>query len=339
MKTRERSVGLVDIARIAGVSPATVSRALANSPVVAEATRVRLQSLAREHGFRLNQTASALRRRRTGAIGVVIPLGHERGQALSDPFFMGLIAPLADALAEAGYDLLLSRVIPVDGEWLGDLVDSGRVDGVIVIGQSDQVAAIEETAARYQPLVVWGARLPGARQLSVGTDNVEGGRLAAEHLIARGRTRLAFLGNPDVPEFAARLSGFRAAVAASVAAGRAVTEQLLPVHLITSSARQEIDAFLRENPSPDGIAAASDVIAMSAMQVLAERGLRVPSDVSVVGYDDVPVARYTTPPLTTVRQDLEEGARLIVDRLIRRLRGEPVEAIEMTPVLVVRGSA
>lgn len=324
-------VGLKEIARIAGVSPATVSRALGDSPVVAEATRTRIRALAAEHGFRLNQAASALRSRRTGAVGVVIPLGHEADQHLSDPFFMGLIGPIADALADSGHDLLLSRVIPADDDWLLERAEGGRVDGLIVIGQSDQTDAIEAVAARYRPLVVWGARVAGGAQVTVGTDNEAGGRIAAEHLVERGRRRFAFLGNPAIPEFAARLAGLRAVV------GEGAT--LLPVHLTTEEAYQEFASFLHDHPAPDGIVAASDVIAMSAMRALAARGLRVPEDVSVVGYDDVVVARHTSPPLTTVRQDVERGARLLVELLLKRLRGEEVRSVEMTPELIVRGSS
>lgn len=326
--------GIVALARLAGVSPATVSRALADSPVVAAATRRRIQALAAEQGFRLNQAASAFRRGRAQAIGVVIPLGHETAQNLSDPFFIALLGPLADALSQAGYDLLLSRVIPGGRSWLADLVASGRVDGLIVIGQSDQLDAIETVAGNYDRMVVWGARLPGAREVTVGTDNEAGGRMAAEHLLARGRRRLAFLGDPAVPEFAARYRGFVAAVRAGGAA-----DDVVPVHLTTGAATQEIKAFLAHHPAPDGIVAASDVIAMSALSVLAERGLRVPDDVGVVGYDDVLLARLTTPPLTTVRQDVARGAALLVDLLLRRIAGEPVQSVEMAPELVIRGSA
>lgn len=324
-------IGLAEIARIAAVSPATVSRALSDSPLVAKATKVRVQALAREHGLRLNQAASALRTRRTGAIGVVIPLGHEVEQHLSDPFFMGLIGPLADRLADAGFDLLLSRVIPADPDWLAYRIDGGRVDGAIVIGQSDQTEAIEQVAARYPSLVVWGARVPDGRQVTVGSDNRAGGRLAAEYLLAKGRRRLAFLGNPAVPEFAERLAGFRSVAGADALA--------LPVHLTTGEAFQNFSAFLSMHRAPDGIVAASDVIAMSAVRALAERGVRVPEDVSVVGYDDIPVARHTNPPLTTVRQDLARGAATLVDLLLQRMRGEAAGSVEMVPELIVRGSA
>ncbi len=165
---------LAELAKVAGVSISTVSRSLAGNPAIAERTRDRIVTLAREHGFQINQAARNLRLRRTGAIGVVLPLGHEAEQHLSDPFFMSLLGPLADAVAARDYDLLLSRVIPNDDRWLDGIVDSGRVDGVIVIGQSDQVAVIERTARRYRPMVVWGAAVPAMTQLTVGSDNSAG---------------------------------------------------------------------------------------------------------------------------------------------------------------------
>jgi DNA-binding LacI/PurR family transcriptional regulator len=327
---------LSELAKLAGVSTATVSRALAGSSLIGEATRARIVELARDHGFRINPTARNLRLKTTRAIGVVLPLGHETDQHLSDPFFMSLLGPLADALADRGHDLLLQRVIPSSADWLDAIIDSGRVDGVILIGQSNQIDAIEAAAQRFRALVVWGAGVAGYRQTTVGSDNVAGGRLAVEHLVARGCGRLAFFGNPEVPEFAARYEGFRGGVAA--AAGT-VTGLLHPVHLTSEAAQAEIAAFLSANPPPDGIVAASDVIAMSALSALAERGLAVPHDVAVVGYDDVIVARHTSPPLTTVRQDVERGARLLVELLFERMAGGAPASVAMAPELVVRASA
>jgi DNA-binding LacI/PurR family transcriptional regulator len=326
---------LAELAKLAGVSVATVSRSLAGSTIIKDSTRERIVALAEEHGFKINQAARNFRLKKTQAIGVVLPLGHEIDQHLSDPFFMGLLGPIADALAERGHDLLLSRVIPRDDRWLDAIVDTGRVDGLIVIGQSNQIAAIERVARRYRPIVVWGADVVGHQQVTVGSDNVAGGRVAAEHLLRQGRTRLAFFGNPDVPEFAARYAGFRQAVEA---AGLG-TGTLLPVHLTTEASYAAIAEFLTGNPPPDGVVAASDVIAMSALQVLGERGVRVPQDVGVIGYDDVAIAKYTNPPLTTVRQDVERGAILLVDLLFRRMEGDGAASIAMTPELVLRGSA
>ena len=326
---------LAELARIAGVSISTVSRSLSGNTSIAERTRARIVALAREHGFQINQAARNLRLGRTGAIGVILPLGHEAEQHLSDPFFMSLLGPLADAVADRGYDLLLSRVIPRDDRWLDGIVDAGRVDGIVVVGQSNQIAVIERTAQRYRPIVVWGAAVPAMTQLTVGSDNVAGGRLAARHLLAHGRRRLAFFGNPAVPELAARYEG----LCAEVARAGAATPMLLPVHLTSEAAYAEIRAFLAVNPSPDGILAASDVIAMSTLRALAEHGKRVPHDVGVIGYDDVVVAMHTSPPLTTIRQDVVGGAAAIVDLLFRRIDGEQAASITMPPDLVVRGSA
>jgi DNA-binding LacI/PurR family transcriptional regulator len=302
---------LAELAKAAGVSIATVSRSLAGNPATAEATRLRVAELARAYGFQPNQIARNLRMKRTGAIGVVLPLGHEAAQHLSDPFFMSLLGPLADAVAERGYDLLLSRVIPTDDQWLDTIVDGGRVDGVIIIGQSDQVHNIERVAARYQPMVVWGATMAGHCQVTVGSDNEGGGWLAARHLLAQGRQRLAFFGNSDVPEFAARYEGFRRAV---LDAGHGEPTHV-PLHQTGEASYAGIQDYLGGHHQPDGIVAASDVIAMSALRVLAERGRRVPQDVGVIGYDD------------------------IVDLLFRRINGEDVESLTMQPELILRGSA
>lgn len=332
--TQDSVTTLAELARLAGVSVATVSRSLSGNPAIAATTRQRITALAREHGFQINQAARNLRLKRTGAIGVVLPLGHEKDQHLSDPFFMAMIGGLADAIAERGRDLLLSRVIPRDDRWLDAIVDAGRVDGVILIGQSDQLDVIEQVAQRYRPMIVWGAAMPGMKQVTVGSDNVAGGRMAAEHLLARGRRRLAFFGNVDVPEFAARHAGFEQALA-TTGAGPGI---VVPLHLTSDAAFCEIERYLDHNPVPDGIVAASDVIAMSAMRALAARGKRVPEDVSIVGYDDVLLAMHTTPPLTTVKQDVARGAALMVEMLFRRMDGEQVSSVTMQPELVLRAS-
>ena len=325
---------LADIARAAGISTSTASRALSGSNVVSAATRERVQAIAREQNFNLNQAARNLRLKRTRAIGIVLPLGHEVGQHLSDPFFLTMLGQLADALTERGYDLLLSRVIPTDREWLARLVDSGRVDGAIVIGQSDQAAALDAVAARFAPLVVWGAALPGQIHCAVGSDNRAGGALAAEHLLGRGHRRLAFFGPAALPEIEERRKG----VADAVARVPGATLNSASVALTADAAFDTIAEYLAYRPLPDAIVAASDTVAMMAIRALAERGLRVPDQVSVTGYDDVPLAAHTTPPLTTVRQDVTRGAALMVELLMHKLAGEQAEPVVLAPTLIVRGS-
>ncbi|QMW24071.1 LacI family DNA-binding transcriptional regulator [Sandaracinobacteroides saxicola] len=328
---------IAELARIAGVSAGTVSRALSGTGLISPVTRDRIRALAAAHDFTPNALARNLRIRRTGAIAVVIPLGHEVGQHLSDPFFMTMLGGLADALTERGYDLLLSRVIPKDDGWLDRIVDSGRVDGVLVIGQSDQAEALDRVAARYRPLVAWGGHRPGQRHCSVGSDNRHGGALAATHLIERGCRRIAFFGDPRALEFRQRLEGCRAALAA---AGMAQDVIVFPAHLMAEEAHADVSAFLhRESARPDGIVAASDVVALATLRALALAGVAVPEDVRVVGHDDLPLARQALPPLTTVRQDFATGAAQLVSLLLRRIAGEETESVVMTPELVVRRSS
>jgi DNA-binding LacI/PurR family transcriptional regulator len=337
MDETAKAKNITELAKLAGVSAGTVSRALTNSELISKKTRELVQALAREHGFRPNIMARNLRSRRSGAIGVLIPLGHETAQHISDPFFMSLLGCLADALTERGLDLLLSRVIPTDPDWLTKVVDSGRVDGVILIGQSDQSAVIDQVAKRFLPLVAWGANLPGQIHCSVGTDNFKGGELATRHLIERGAKRFAFLGDPIAPEIALRLQGARAALAA---AGLSNVLEILPAHLTAETAHPAISQWLSEiDMVPDGIIAASDVIALSTLRALAERGHSVPKKVRVIGYDDLPLANQTIPPLTTVRQDLVAGAAHLVDLLFRRIGGEKTNSIVLEPQLIVRASS
>jgi DNA-binding LacI/PurR family transcriptional regulator len=337
MAEQGRIRNITDLARLAGVSPGTVSRALADSQLISKKTRERIQEIAREHDFRPNVMARNLRIKRAGAIGVLIPLGHETGQHISDPFFMTLLGQLADALTERGYDLLLSRVIPADPHWLSRVAESGRVDGVILIGQSDQSAVIDEVAKRYLPMVAWGANLPGQVHCSVGSNNRRGGELATTHLIERGCRSFAFFGDPIAPEIAERLEGCRVALAE---AGMSDALTVLPAHLTAETAHSTISKWFDEIKTiPDGIIAASDVIAMSALRALSEHGVSVPGNVRIVGYDDLAFASQTVPPLSTIRQDLSAGATHLVDLLFRRIAGEKTSSIILEPQLVVRQSS
>lgn len=331
----ERIRNIAELAKLAGVSAGTVSRALSNNPLVNEKTREHIQELARLHDFRPNQMASRLRTQRTGVIGVVVPLGHEKRQHLSDPFFMTMLGALADALTENGYDIMLSRVIPDADDWLERIVDSGMLDGVLLIGQSDQFEAIERVAERYLPLVVWGATIRGMRHCVVGTDNFEGGRLAAEHLIDRGARRLAFLGDTRAPEIRARLDG----ACSAVAAHDLPEPILLKAHLAGDGMEREVARRLGQvRGEIDGVVAATDLLAMNTLRILVDQAIDVPRQVKVIGYDDLPLAAQTVPRLTTIRQDIAKGARAMVDALFRRMAGVEAPSLEMEPMLIVRDS-
>ena len=330
---------IADIAKLAGVSAGTVSRALSGSTLISQKTRARIQALADENEFRPNIMARNLRTQKTGAIGVVIPLGHEKGQHISDPFFMTMLGLIADALTEQGYDLLLSRVIPDSRDWLDRYAGSGRVDGVIVIGQSDQSETLDAVARRYRPLVVWGGYQSAQEHCSVGSDNIVGGEIAAKHLIERGARRLAFLGDPTALEIAQRLEGVR-----KVLGNHGLAEEMLiyPAHLTTDAETSDggIAEFLKQcDVLPDGIICASDVVAMSCLSILSEMGVSVPNEVKLIGYDGLPLGEHTVPRLTTVKQDFATGAHNLVDLLMRRIGGEDTASVIMPPKLAVRMSS
>lgn len=335
MVTKVRTI--YDLAALAGVSAATVSRALAGKGMVSASTEERIRALADEHGFRPSAFARNLRIKRRGAIGVVIPLGHDRAQHISDPFFMTMIGCLADELTERGFDLVLSRVIPDREDWLEDMIAGDRVDGYIIIGQSDQSAILDAAAGHYLPLVAWGAFAPGQAHCSVGTDNFLGGRLAAQHLIERGCKTIAFFGNTTAIEIQQRLEGARAAIAESSKPPRLLE---IPTHLAAELNSSEIAKFLDEADAlPEGVFAASDTIALSAIHVLAGRGVSVPRDVKVVGFDDLAMARTSMPALTTIRQDVAAGATQLVDCLLKRIDGKRTGSVILDPELIVRQSS
>lgn len=325
------------MAKLAGVSSSTVSRALAGKDVVSPKTAKRIRKLAREHGFKPNSVAKNLRTKRSGAIGVVIPLGHDRAQHISDPFFMTLIGALADELTERGFDLVLSRVIPREDNWLVRIIENRRIDGVIIIGQSNQSPLLDQVAMNYLPMVVWGAFVQGQVHCSVGTDNFLGGLLAASHLIERGCKRIAFCGNANSIEIALRLEGAQAAVEKTNGAVKLVTT---PTHLACDLSGVDIASFIDGiDTMPDGMFAASDLIAMTAIQVLGGRGLLVPRDIRVVGFDDLMIAKACSPMLTTIRQDIRVGAGHLVDSLMKRIDGKSTGSTIMNPELVVRSSS
>lgn len=327
---------LADLARLAGVHPGTVSRALAGKTVVNDETRLRIEALAAQHNFQPNQMARRLRTQRTGVIGIAVPLGHERRQHVSDPFFLTLFGHLADALTERGYDIMLSRIIPDAEDWLSRVVRSGMVDGVLLIGQSDQFDVIEAVAQDYRPLVVWGSHVPGQRHCAIGVDNFAGGRQIGERLIAQGATRIAFMGEIRTLEITERHRGL---CAAADAAGIAPPVQL-DTHMASDIMGDEIAANLdRVAGQIDAIACASDVIARQTIHTLAARGLSVPGDLRVTGFDDLPFTQQMVPSITTVRQDLAIGSAAMIDALFARMDGSDAPSVEMVPHLIVRDSA
>jgi DNA-binding LacI/PurR family transcriptional regulator len=327
---------MADIAKLAGVSTSTVSRALANSDLIPQQLREQIAAVAQQHGYVVNQSARNLRLRKTHTINLVIPLGHEGSQLISDPFFLEMIGRLADEITTRSYEVLLTKVGDPKPGWLSRIIQAHRSDGIVVIGQSNQHEALNAAAEHYRPLVVWGGHLPDQRYCSVGTDNVGGARVAVEHLIRQGRRRIAFLGDPDTPEAGLRHQGYLSALAD---AGLDASPELsAPARFTVDTAYTAARALIDSGAKFDGVFAGSDLIAITAIQAMSAAGLHTPEDVSVVGFDDLAIARHSSPPLTTVRQDLDLGARRLVELLFRRIAGEDAPSVTLPPQLIVRQS-
>jgi DNA-binding LacI/PurR family transcriptional regulator len=249
---------------------------------------------------------------------------------------MTILGHLADALTESGYDIMLSRVIPNADDWLERIVESGMLDGVLVIGQSNQLEALERVAEYYKPMVVWGSRAAGQVHCTVGVDNRAGGRLAGECLIRAGRRKLAFLGEIDVPELHDRFLGL---CDAAREAGLPEPVQF-HVHLASDTMAGETAGHIEAiRGGIDGVACGSDLIAMHVVRALADHAISVPGDVSVTGFDDLPLAEQTVPRLTTISQNIAEGAKEMVRLLFERIAGTESASVEMAPQLVVRDTA
>jgi DNA-binding LacI/PurR family transcriptional regulator len=322
------------IARMAGVSEATVSRALSGSPLVAETTRARIMEIARASRYAVNEQARNLARGSTRTVEVLFPIDPGTLQQVSDPFFVDMLASLTDALAAHGYDALLTKSPPWDPERPGCAFLGGRANGVIFVGQGRHRAEIRDFARAHGRVVAWGALRQDEDTCVVGSDNAGGARAATEHLLRLGRRRLVFLGDTTLPEIAQRHEGYAAALQQ---AGLA-PEATLPAPFDVEGARAAARPLAAMAGKVDGIVAASDMIALAAIDILREAGLSVPGDVSVVGFDDVAVAAHVHPALTTVHQRIRHGGKRLVEKMIGLIEGEPQEPEMLPTTLIVRES-
>jgi DNA-binding LacI/PurR family transcriptional regulator len=329
-----------DIAHLAGVSQPTVSRALRGSPTVSEQTRKRIEAIAQQLNYTVDKNASSLRRRETNTLALLFFEDPMPDDTMINPFFLSMLGSITRTCAQRGYDLLISMQ-QFSSNWHADFEESRKADGIILLGHGDfepYRAKLEHLMEQGTHFVRWGHVSEDNLGTVIGCDNFRGGYDATQHLVSLGRRRIAFLGdaNSHYPEFndryrgcceAQRNNGIKIAAARQVDA--ITTEQ---------SGHDACVELIRRKVKFDAIFAGSDLIAIGAMRALAEHGLDVPDDIAVVGFDNLPTANLTRPPLTTIEQDIKSAGEMLVSSLIKRIRNEPTAPVALPARLIVRKS-
>jgi DNA-binding LacI/PurR family transcriptional regulator len=328
-----RPTTIKDLARLARVSHPTVSRALRHSPLVNPKTAEEIRRLADESGYRRSAAARSLVTQRTDTIGVVVT-------TIADPFAAGVVEGIEEAANEHSLSVLLANSNADPGREVDvvRMLEERRVDGIIVTASRVGALYVSELERMRVPVVLLNNQHPGEFAHSVMIANAEASVTATQHLIALGHRRIAYLGDRHGRESdAERLAGFRKAMRG---AGLRVEKQLV-VHGNGQPAggHEVMGSLLRLRRPPTAVFCYNDMSAMGALRAIREAGLRVPDDVSVTGFDDLYLAQYTEPPLTTVRQPMRQMGRLAMETLTQLMAGDHTKRnIKLPGELIVRGS-
>jgi DNA-binding LacI/PurR family transcriptional regulator len=336
--TKKTVKTIEDIARLAKVSKSTVSRSLNDSPLVKKETKERIQAIAREHDFRFNAPARNLSMSQSYTIAFVTHAYHAKSFSMEDLFSLEIMGGITSGLHTLGYELLVVHVDPRDAEWAHKYLDSGRVDGFILMTSNRKRWHIKTLVEMDAPFIVWGAPARNLRYCSVTGDDIEGGRLATEYLIGIGRQRIAFLGgHVSETEVQHRFKGYETALQA---AGRAVDPDLLAYGDYShASGTTAMAQLLEQSPDLDAVFVNSDLMAVAAINVIQNSGQSVPEDVAVVGYDDLSIASYNSLPLTTIRQNIPLAGKMLAENLVQYIETGVVTNVTLPVELVVRKSA
>jgi len=330
---------IADIARLAGVSKSTVSRALSDSPLICTETKERIRAIAHEHEFQVNAAASRLSLKTSHTLAFVAhPYYQKKGFGVADLFMLEILGGISAGLAISHYDLLMVHVNPLETDWPARYLKTGRADGFILMTSTRKQHHIRALLAMKAPFIIWGT--PGSDQsyCSVTGDNFRGGKLAAEHLIRTGKRRIAFLGGPeDELEVQKRFDGFQSA---HLEAGLTVDPKLVTYGWYSNeSGAERTRELLERAPEIDAIFANSDFMAIAAMRVAQEMGRRIPDNLAVVGYDNLTIAEESNPPLPPVSQNIPLAGRLLAQNLIQYLQTGVVTNVTLPAELVIRKSA
>jgi DNA-binding LacI/PurR family transcriptional regulator len=330
MCSARKSPTIYDVAELSGVSITTISRVLNAPEKVNTATRVRVLDAIDKLGFMPKAEARARALQHTGRIIAITPF-------FTIPSFVQRLRGIAGALSNTNYELVIYTVDSLERlqSYLSALPLRGNLDGLIII--SLQVADKEVRRLIQHQLPTVLIEYPNRALNSVEIDDIEGGRIAAEYLIGKGHTRLAFLGDINPPQYAIhpmslRLKGFRKAM--HDAGLELPTSFVRSVPNTMEHTRQAAAELLTMKKPPSAIFAASDYQALSVLKVARQLGIRVPQDLAIIGFDDLDMAEYEE--LTTIRQYLDESGRLAIDILLSQIEDATLPPKHITIPLLFR---
>ena len=323
-----------EVAESAGVSYATVSHVINNTRLVSQETRERVLAAMEALNYRPNALARSLRQGKTNTLGLVLPDS-------ANPFFAEISRSIEDEAFKKGYSVFLCNT-ELDTErelFYVDVLSKKQVDGIVFVAAGDQADSLDFLVRRNMPVVMIDRDVPNVEVDAVLTDNKLGGYLATRHLLELGHRRIACIAGPSsITPSAERMIGYRKALEE---AGISYDENLIIRGDYHAQSGMEIThSILKMVPRPTAIFALNDLMALGALRAAAEAGCTVPQDLAVVGYDDLELAHFTNPPLTTIAQPKKEvGAQaisLLVDRISHKSR--PPSRLVLPPQLIVRRS-
>lgn len=333
------TVSMKDVAQVAGVSLGTVSNVLNRPEIVAEATRTRVQKVIKELGFVVNASAQTLRAGRTKVLGLVVP-------DIGNPFFTEVAKGVDDAAFAEGYSVILCNTNEdsVKEDRYLDLLVSQRVAGILITPARENHAAMARLADRDVAITLLDRSSVGLDACSVAVDDAAGGAMAFDHLYALGhRDIVVLLGPSDIPQVAERKHGIVEAAAARHGDDAATLRFITAPHMSTAAGEASMLEFLDANERNfTGLICANDLLALGAMRSLRAKGISVPKDVSVVGYDDIDFAASAQIPLTSIRQPKYQLGYAATELLIAECEDRAAHAhqrVMFQPQLIARDSS
>ena len=323
-----------EVAESAGVSYATVSHVINNTRVVSQETRERVLAAMSALNYRPNALARSLRQGKTNTMGLVLPDS-------ANPFFAEISRSIEDEAFKKGYSVFLCNTeLDLERElFYVDVLSKKQVDGIIFVAAGDQADSLDYLVHRNLPVVMIDRDVPNVDVDAVLTDHQLGGFLATRHLLELGHTRIACIAGPSsITPSAERIIGYRNALEQ---AGLAYDENLvLRGDYHAQSGLEITHAILQMKPRPTAIFALNDLMALGALRAAAEAGCSVPGDLAIIGYDDLELAHFTNPPLTTIAQPKKEigaqAVRLLIDRMSQK--SSPPRRLVLPPELIIRRS-